>query len=120
MIEAKVIPEKRCIEWFEPKTVLYYSGRLLKNAKKDMEWYAKKFNEMGIKTKVVSYRYEIITERVRVKFHTDDTILCEIRADEVFGFNDRYTRLLRKPQSKNPFKGALTTYVGLAHSMGVY
>lgn len=108
------------VEWVERKTVLYYSGMFLKNAHKDTEWYAKKFIDMGLKVNVFPYKREIVTERVRIRFCTDQTILLGMRADEVFGFDKKTAERLRKPQNKKSFKGTLTTYVGLAHSMGVY
>lgn len=106
------------MEYINQKTVLFYSGTYEKNAYKDMEWFAKKFNELGIKTKVYPGHREIITEKVRIRFCSDLTNLKGRRVDEVFRFDEKTAQYLRKNHSTEGFKGTLTNYVVLAHTMG--
>lgn len=107
------------VEWYEQKTVLYYSGGYMKNAVNDMRSYAKKFNEMGIKTRIYPSKCELVTDRVRVRFCSDSTDIKGMRFDDVFKvYNPDTAKRLRRNHSMKGFEGSLTDYVVLAHTMG--
>lgn len=85
-----------------------------------MQQWASQLYVKGIEVKINFVKSEILTPMVRCRFMSESDGYekwCGIRADEVFGMSDYYTRMYRKNGLEGRFTGDHMQYIWLMNQV---